>query len=447
MKNIAEMRLSLQGLWDEFNSIEQAIADEKREATIDETTRREGLMDQIESLGREIVLEERSQRAAGFTLETDDEGDEERGSCDSDDPEERTMANIGEYLQAVAAAAMPRGMGDIGEFRTGVMDPLLIGEARATGSSESVPSGGGFLVGTQMSNGLITKAHDVSLLFPRCRNIPIGPAANGLKMNGVDETSRANGSRWGGVRVYRTNEAAALTGSAPKFSQIQIDLEKMTGLHYATDELLQDATALGAVLLEAFGEEFAFKLDDEILAGTGAGEMLGILNSGALVSVSKESGQDADSLAWANIKKIYARLWGRSRAGAVWLANQDCLPELMGMTMPVGTGGVPVWLPAGGAANSPHDTLLGRPILYPEQCETIGDKGDIYFADLGQYLTIDKGGIQSAQSIHVQFVAAETCFRFIYRNNGRPLWDSAMTPYKGGSTKTVSPFIALNERA
>lgn len=445
MKNIAEMRQALQAFWDDLAAVKKPAEDEKRDLTEDEITKADGLLDQIETLGRSIELEEKEQRAAGFKVDGTEE--EERTEGDSEDPEERAFSHLGEYLQAVAAAAMPRGGGSLGEFRTGVVDPRLLGETRATGMGEGVPSDGGFLVGTQMSNELIKKSHETSLLFPRCRNIPIGPNANGLKINTVDETSRATGSRWGGVRGYWKDEGATKTASKPKFGRLEMNLEKLIGLCYSTDELLQDAVALGAVLTEAFAEEFGFLLDDAILNGSGAGKPLGILNAGSLVSVAKETGQAADTIDWENIKKMYARLWARSRGNALWMANQDCLPELMGMSMPVGTGGVPVWLPAGGAANRPSDTLLGIPMLYPEQCQTVGDVGDIILADLKQYLTIDKGGVQSAQSIHVQFVTDETCFRFVYRVNGQPTWDSALTPFKGGSTKTQSPFIALAARA
>jgi hypothetical protein len=42
-----------------------------------------------------------------------------------------------------------------------------------------------------------------------------------------------------------------------------------------------------------------------------------------------------------------------------------------------------------------------------------GTKGDIYFVDLGQYIWADKGGIQSAQSVHVKFIQDETTYRWV----------------------------------
>ena len=133
-----------------------------------------------------------------------------------------------------------------------------------------------------------------------------------MKINAVDEDSRANGSRWGGVQTYWEGEADELTGSKPKFRQLELSLKKLTGLCYATDELLQDAAALEAVIRQAFAEEFGFKIDDAILDGSGEGEPLGILNSGAIVKVEKEKDQ-TDTITVENLIKM----WNRDRKSVV----------------------------------------------------------------------------------------------------------------------------------
>ena len=117
----------------------------------------------------------------------------------------------------------------------------------------------------------------------------------------------------------------------------------------------------------------------------------------------------------------------------------------MTMAQVVGTGGVPVYIPGNSAAASPFGTLLGRPVIPVEQCKTVGDLGDIVLADMSQYMLIEKGGVKQAESIHVRFLYDEQVFRFTYRVNGQPLWDSALTPANGSNT--VSPFVALAARA
>ena len=352
------------------------------------------------------------------------------------------FSSFGAFLQAVANAARP------GVSR---VDPRLF-HAGPSGASSSVPSDGGYLVRKDWTLELLNRAIETSQLAARCFRVPIGEGSDGLEAPYIDETSRATGSRWGGVQVYRRAEADSVTATKPKVGKLELRLEDMMGLAYATDRLLKDATALGAIMKTAFSSEFAFKLDDEIIRGTGAGQCLGILNSGAVVSVAKETSQVADTIVAENVLKMRARMWTRGLANSIWLINQDAWPQLPQMVVKVknvagseNVGGFPIWIPAGGISGQPFDMLLGRPVVPIEQCATVGDQGDILFVDLSQYLLIDKGGIEGAESMHVRFIYDEMTFRFIYRINGQPIWKSSLTPYKGSAT--ISPFVALDARA
>jgi len=352
-----------------------------------------------------------------------DEGEEPKG--------DEQFKSFGEQMQAVYMAATP-GQG---------VDPRL---KAATGLSEGVPSDGGFLVQQDFSNELLQNVHDTGILYPKCRRLPISANSTGIKINAVDETSRVAGSRWGGIRGYWAAEAAEKTKSKPKFKQLELSLQKLVGLCYATDELLQDTAALGTVLMQGFSEEFNFLVDDAIVRGTGAGQPLGLLNANCLISVGAETGQAATTIVAENIQKMWARLYNRSRRNAYWYINQDCLPQLHSMSLAVGTGGVPVYMPAGGLSGQPYGTLYGRPVIEIEHCATLGAQGDIILADLSQYLVIEKGGIQSASSIHVRFIYDETAFRFVWRVDGQPAWTAALTPFQGSND--VSPFIVLDAR-
>ena len=160
--------------------------------------------------------------------------------------------------------------------------------------------------------------------------------------------------------------------------------------------------------------------------------------------MGKEAGQDADTIVYDNINKMFSRMIASSRPNSVWVINQDCEPQLNTMSIPVGTGGVPVYLPAGGASASPYATLLGRPVVPIEHCQTVGTTGDIMLCDFSKYLAIDKGGLKQDVSIHVRFLYDESVFRFVYRFDGQPELGSAITPYKG--TNTLSHFVKLDSR-
>ncbi len=359
----------------------------------------------------------------------------------------RLASGFGEELLAVRNAALkPNGID---------AQKLEEMQKRSTpsGASEMVPADGGFLVEPAFSSEIFTVMHDTGLVFTRARKIPLSDTTNAIKIPGVDEQSRANGSRWGGVQMFWENEADSLTGSKPKFRRIELVAKKLTGLFYSTSELLADARALGSIVLQAFGEEMSFKMDDAVIRGTGSGMPMGILNAPSLISIAKESAQGAATLNYENIKKMWGRMWARSRANAVWFINQDIEQQLFGLVQTVGTtGGVPVYLPAGtggqvfgGASNAPYGTLFGRPVVPVEQCDTLGTQGDIILADFSQYVTVDKGDMQAASSMHVRFINDEETFRWIYRVDGQPLWHTALTPFKG--TNTLSPFVTLATRA
>lgn len=434
MKTTGQYKKDIKDAMDLVSAITAKAATENRDLTVDEVSAINEINGKIKSTQDMVsALEDSEILNAAMNAPAAPVTVEKRPALSVQVMDKEKFKTIGEQMFAVMRAACPGGHAD----------PRLFNAA--TGLGETVSSDGGFLVQQDFSNDLLEQVYQTGVLAPRCRRMQISGNSNSIKINGVDETSRAS-TRFGGVVGYWKDEAALKVASKPKFRQIELNLKKLIGLCYATDELLQDATALESFIRKAFPAEFGFLLDDSIINGTGAGQPLGILNAGCLVSVTKEAGQKADTLVWENVVKMYARLFAQSRNNAVWLINQNVEPQLMQMSMSVGTGGVPVYMPAGGATAQPYATLFGRPVIAIEQCQTLGDKGDIIFADLGGYILAEKGGIQSDMSIHVQFLYDESVFRFVMRVDGQPERASALTPYKGGSD-TLSHFVTLDSRA
>jgi len=348
------------------------------------------------------------------------------------DGDGKKWKSFGEQLQAIAKAEIEHDV-----------DPRLI-RAKATGLSEGVDAEGGFLVQPEYVQELIKLAHDTGILMKDCRVIPV--TRNQLILNALAETSRANGSRWGGILAYWVNEAGTKNKSKPAFRQISLKLEKLIGLCYATDELLQDAKALETVIKQGFAEEFGFKIDDAIINGTGTGQPLGLMNSGALVTQAKETGQDAATLVAENIDKMWNRMPAKLRVKAKWYINQDVESEFPKMAYKVGTAAIAAFVPPKDiGSKAPAGTLKGRPVVPIEQAQALGTKGDIIFANLQEYLLIEKGPMEAAQSIHVRFINDETTYRFVYRVDGQPLWNSTLTAYKGSTTR--SPFVVLATRS
>ena len=346
------------------------------------------------------------------------------------------FSSFGQQMTAVMRAGSPGGQ----------VDPRL--HNAASGLNETTPSDGGFLVQQDFTENLIEQVYETGILVSRADRMPISGNANSMKINGVDETSRAAGSRGGGIRGYWADEASEKTASKPKFRKIELDLKKLIGLCYATDELLEDAAALEAYIRKGFVSEFGFLLDDALVNGNGAGQPLGVLNAGCLVTQAKEVGQAATTVVAENVINMFARLFASSRMNSAWFINQNVEPQLHTMSISVGTGGQLIYMPPGGLSQSAYGTLLGRPVIPIEQCASVGTIGDIILGDYNNgYILAEKGGIKSDMSIHVRFIYDESVFRFVLRVDGQPVRASAMTPYKGGATHTQSHFVALATRS
>jgi HK97 family phage major capsid protein len=309
--------------------------------------------------------------------------------------------------------------------------------------SSTVPSEGGFLIPEEFRSELLRVALASAIVRPRARVIPMSVPR--IKFPMVDSTSNAS-SVFGGIVGYWSEEGGTLTASSARFGSVTLDAQKLTGYTEIPNELLNDsAVSVGAFVDQTFPEALAWFEDVAFFRGTGVGEPLGWLHAGntCQVSVAKESGQAADTIVWENLIKMFARMLPTSLGSSVWIAHIDTFPELATMALSVGTGGAPVWL-TDGTSGSPM-SILGRPVIFTEKAETLGDAGDISLVDLGYYLIGDRQQMSAMTSEHFKFNTDTTAYRIIQRVDGRPWLKSAITPHKG--TNTLSPFVKLAARA
>lgn len=345
-----------------------------------------------------------------------------------DRAEDKPFESLTDFLRSVKRAA------------AGLVEPRLAVRA-ATGMGIGTDSDGGFMVPEQFAEGVVTRAFTGGAILRRVKRIPI--AGNQYHMTLIDETSRATGSRWGGVRGYRLGEGTAPTVSKPKTRRATLDVTKKIGVAvWASEEQLQDAPATDAILSEAMSQELTWILESEIWSGIGGAQCLGINNSGSLVTQAKVTSQTAATIVAGNATDMNARLWTGSHGSAAWFIGQMALGQLPQMVI----GQQPVWLPPTGlVGSSPFGTLLGKPIEVVEYASVLGTVGDFNLFDLSQYAIGEKPGNGLTRSIHVKFLEGEEVFRQIVRVDGLPLWNSTLTLADG--TTTVSPFITLATRA
>jgi HK97 family phage major capsid protein len=342
------------------------------------------------------------------------------------------FASGAEFLRAVRQC--PNGAFEKSQQMKAWMGQLQ--KALPSGLNETAGADGGYLVPPEFAQQILMRTYQNDLLS-RTTLFPLS-TSNSIRIPAINETSRADGSRFGGVQAFWRGEGSSVNRTKPRLDLITLTVDSLTCTVQATQELLDDASNMG---LEQYinlvvPQELSFKIGDAIVNGDGVNKPKGIINSPSKVTVSAEAGQAAATLNATNVIKMWSRLHVSCRPNAVWLYDQSIEPQLMQMTIGTAGANLAVYLPPGGLSGNPFGTLLGKPMIPVEFCQQLGTEGDLILTDLSTYLTASKGGLQTAMSMHVLFETNELLYRFILRMDGRSWWASSLTPKSGGATQT-----------
>jgi HK97 family phage major capsid protein len=334
----------------------------------------------------------------------------------------------------------------LGEFGLAVAsdsaDPRLI---RDSAMSEGVGTSGGFLVPEQWAWGVLDAALADEAIRPRALVLPMTVLT--LNVPGFDYLDGTSNKRAGLVLTW-SGESSTLTEQVGKTRVVGLVAKKGTILVRVPSELQEDAMAFDAALSTAMTAAVQIGLDVAFIQGTGVGQPLGILNSPALITVAKESGQAANTIFVQNLAKMMGKLSPGSYKRAVWLCHPTCVATLLQMTVVVmnvaqteNVGGS-----TAGLVTQTDGVLriAGKEVIVTEACSAFSSAGDVILADLSQYAIGLRRDIAIERSRDVYFTTDEIGFRMRLRLDGQPLAASA-TKLRDG-TNTVSPFVALGAR-
>lgn len=137
------------------------------------------------------------------------------------------------------------------------------------GMSEIVGADGGISVLPEFHQEILTRVYQNDI-FSRTDHYQV--AGNNMTFPTDSETSRANGSRAGGLRAYWVGEGDPLTGNSPKLGEATLKLHKLAVLVYLTEELINDnGMALESYVNKKVTEEIEFTLGESIFNGNGVG--------------------------------------------------------------------------------------------------------------------------------------------------------------------------------
>lgn len=316
-----------------------------------------------------------------------------------------------------------------------------------TWNTYTTGSAGGFLLSQELAGSVWDKARAIDGPLARCRIVPV--TQNSLRIPAFNESSRAAGSRWGGVTaIWEGKDDGQMAGNAsnPALATLEIRPNRIYVLAAQSNDLLADAPALNATLDYAASQEIAYSLTEAMIVGLGIKGPLGVINAPSTIRVSRAG---SNAVATADIDTMWSRLWPYCRRNAVWMCNDD---TLLKVDQAATTGGWPsnLYMPQGMFGN-PFPLLKGRPLLPVEPCPSLGATGDLIVGDWSQYclgVRSDvsgypdiEGSIERMASSHLYFDTDQTVFRFKLRVDGKPIWTQPVTIADG--SQTAGPFVVL----
>ena len=375
----------------------------------------------------EALMEAERSLPAASSFEVGDE----RGS-------KKPYRGLGDQLRAIASStiAIRNGQGHLA-------DPRI---KAALGTSETVPSDGGFLIEPEYSADLLQKIYDTGEVAKRCD--PMTMTSSRLVIPAVDEDSRQDGQRWGGILSYWLAEGGTYAGTKPILNERQLVANKLNCLMDSTEERLDDTEMLKSYANRVVPDELGFQTDSAILQGSGAGQPLGVWNSPATIQQAIVSAETTISA--QDILAMNARLFAPYRRDACWFIHQALEPKLYPLT--VGSpslGQYLIYKPAGEGGNA-RATMMGLPVIPIEQASAPGVVGDItLFSGMG-YILARRNEVRADSSIHVAFLTGETAFRWMLRLDGQPWWKKPLQPYYpagGTAPPTQASFVTLGARS
>jgi HK97 family phage major capsid protein len=303
---------------------------------------------------------------------------------------------------------------------------------------EGLGGSGGFSVPDQLAAKWLDDALPNEIVRPRATVWPMTSATRDVPgWDGADQSS----SLYGGFWMEFLAEEGTGSKQTGKLKKISLEAKKGAIFVDASSELVEDGLGFEAQLEMAVKKSLALGFDYYFLQGVGAGQPLGVLNADSIVTVDKESGQAADTVLYENVIKMFARMYPAGRSKAVWIANETCIPQLLGMSIDIGTGGSLYQV-----INEKNGqfSIFGRPVIFSPSMPELGNANDIIFADLSQYAIGLRREMKLEKSNIPGWTEDLVSYRVLVRMDGLPTWDQAITPRNGDDLSWV---VGLAERS
>jgi len=276
--------------------------------------------------------------------------------------------------------------------------------------SEGTGSAGGFLVPSDLYNGIIENPPVDLVLYPRASRYTT--SGDSLKIPVLNQ-----GTNWqGGCTVEWTPEGSLKTATEMAFMLDVIEVFTVAGYTPITKQLIQDAIFnIEAYVGQKLTQTITTDIENKFWVGTGIGEPLGVLTCPGITLVNRAG---AGAIAWADIVAMMVALPVQDWGNAIWVASPGAWGAIMAWT---DTANRPIMTPdpSGGWAQ----TLRGRPLLISPNLSALGTEGDLVLCDPSYYgyAVREEIEILSSREAYDAFTKNLTYIRAEMRLGGKPL--------------------------
>jgi HK97 family phage major capsid protein len=302
----------------------------------------------------------------------------------------------------------------------------------------SVPSSGGFSVPDPLAAQWLDDSIEAEIIRPRATVWAMESATR--KVAGWDGNNQSS-TLFGGFAMEFIAEEGPGTKQTGKLRIIQLTANKGGIFVDISNELREDGQGFEAQLDRAIRTSIGYGFDQYFIGGTGAGQPLGIRNDPAKITVAKETGQKADTIVYENLAKMFARMYPAGRQRGIWLVNDTAIPQLLSLSIAIGTAGSHIPVMTKGANGF---EILTRPVVFTSHMPTLGDADDIAFVDPSQYAIGIRRGVTLEKSNIPGWTNDLMSYRALVRFDGQGTWGGVLTPRNGS---TLSWCVGLAERA
>lgn len=350
----------------------------------------------------------------------------------------REFSSFGEFMYAVRFRQNDQRLSTLFNAEAGA---AAIELEAANDQRMDTGSTGGFMIPPQWRGDLFQSIKPAaSLVRPRAQVIPAGdPPDAPITFPALDQSGAAPGNSFGGFQFQWISEGAAKPQSDVALTDVTLEPHEAAGHVVVTDKLLRNWQSADAFLRNIMASAKLAAEDYAFLRANGVGKPLGILNSGAVYKINRNT---AAHIKYIDLVNMVARLLMRDGVSPVWSMSQSCMVDIATLQDPLGNY---IWKPIGSddlnAAEGFAGTLLGYPVRWNNRAPALGTYGDVVLADWSYYLIKDGAGPFVAASEHVYFLNNKTVIKMFWNVDGAP-WLQA--PFAEENGYQVSPFVALD---